>query len=211
MALAQSQLHVDHAGPKVEPLLPDCASGSFLVIWWTATPASTQTSMLKRPRRQETRQQLTPVSDSCCPSLLKQRSMEELSGKHLHPSALQLKQTPEAPREARQELDKLGPMSTNEKITAGALGLTVALWIFGSSVGINAVAAALVGKCCGLEGVERVLVLWMLGSSIGMNAAAAALVDELLGYGCWVERLTCEALIKTGSSMKARRGQQQRG
>eukprot|EP00891_Asterochloris_glomerata_P000415 jgi/Astpho2/415/Aster-03465 len=57
----------------------------------------------------------------------------------------ELKQTPEAPREARQELEKLGPMSTNEKITAGALGLTVALWIFGSSVGINAVAAALVG------------------------------------------------------------------
>ena len=71
--------------------------------------------------------------------------MGGLAGKHLHLSALQLKQTPEAPKEARQELDKLGPMSTNEKITAGALGLTVALWIFGSSVGINAVAAALVG------------------------------------------------------------------
>ena len=45
----------------------------------------------------------------------------------------------------REELDKLGPLSINEKITAGALGTTVLLWIFGQSLGINAVAAALLG------------------------------------------------------------------
>lgn len=57
----------------------------------------------------------------------------------------EVKDTPDAPAKAKEELKKLGPMSTDEKITAGALGLTVALWIFGGSMGINAVAAALTG------------------------------------------------------------------
>ena len=45
----------------------------------------------------------------------------------------------------REELKKLGPLSRDEKITAGALGLTVALWVFGGQLGIGAVAAALLG------------------------------------------------------------------
>ena len=46
---------------------------------------------------------------------------------------------------SREELKKLGPLSRNEKITAGALAVTVGLWIFGGQVGVNAVAAALLG------------------------------------------------------------------
>lgn len=57
----------------------------------------------------------------------------------------EVKSTPDAPAKAKEELAKLGPMSTDEKITAGAFAVTVALWIFGSAVGINSVAAALVG------------------------------------------------------------------
>lgn len=57
----------------------------------------------------------------------------------------EVKDTPDAPAKAKEELKKLGPMTTDEKITAGALGITVALWIFGAQVGINAVAAALTG------------------------------------------------------------------
>ena len=57
----------------------------------------------------------------------------------------QVKDTPDAPAKAREELRKLGPLSLDEKLTAGALGLTVALWIFGGALGINAVAAALLG------------------------------------------------------------------
>ena len=56
-----------------------------------------------------------------------------------------MKDTPDAPKEARKELEKLGPLSLDEKITAGAFAVTVGLWIFGGSVGINAVAAALLG------------------------------------------------------------------
>ena len=57
----------------------------------------------------------------------------------------EVKDSPEAPVKAREELEKLGPMSGDEKIMAAALIVTVGLWIFGSSIGVGAVAAALVG------------------------------------------------------------------
>jgi anion transporter len=57
----------------------------------------------------------------------------------------EVKDTPDAPAKAKEELAKLGPMSTDEKITAVALGGTVLLWIFGAGFGISAVAAALTG------------------------------------------------------------------
>ena len=56
-----------------------------------------------------------------------------------------MKDTPDAPKQAKKELEKLGPLSLDEKITAGAFAVTVGLWIFGGSFGINAVAAALLG------------------------------------------------------------------
>lgn len=55
------------------------------------------------------------------------------------------KNTPDAPKQARKELNQLGPLSTDEKITGFALLVTVGLWIFGNQLGINSVAAALVG------------------------------------------------------------------
>ena len=42
--------------------------------------------------------------------------------------------------QAKEELSKLGPMSTDEKITAFAFAITVGLWIVGGNFGINAVA-----------------------------------------------------------------------
>ena len=45
----------------------------------------------------------------------------------------------------REELNRLGPLSTDEKLTAGALLVTVGLWIFGGQLGIGSVAAALLG------------------------------------------------------------------
>lgn len=53
--------------------------------------------------------------------------------------------TPSPRLQAREELAKLGPMSTDEKLTAFAFAITVGLWIFGGSIGVNAVAAALTG------------------------------------------------------------------
>lgn len=57
----------------------------------------------------------------------------------------EVKTTPDAPVKAKEELEKLGPLSTDEKITAFAFLVTVSLWIVGSSIGVNNVAAALVG------------------------------------------------------------------
>ena len=36
--------------------------------------------------------------------------------------------TPDAPIKAKEELANLGPLSTDEKITAGAFAITVSLW-----------------------------------------------------------------------------------
>jgi di/tricarboxylate transporter len=55
------------------------------------------------------------------------------------------KDTPDAPQAAKKELEKLGPMSRDEKITALAFAITVGLWIGGASLGVNSVAAATVG------------------------------------------------------------------
>mmetsp|Transcript_18497 Transcript_18497/g.51906 ORF Transcript_18497/g.51906 Transcript_18497/m.51906 type:complete len:564 (-) Transcript_18497:806-2497(-) len=57
----------------------------------------------------------------------------------------ELKDTPDAPETAKKQLEKCGPLSRNEKITAGAFAITVALWIGGGAIGVNAVAAATVG------------------------------------------------------------------
>lgn len=57
----------------------------------------------------------------------------------------EMKDTPDAPKSAKKELEKLGPLSLDEKITSGAFAVTVGLWIFGASIGVNAVAAALLG------------------------------------------------------------------
>jgi len=57
----------------------------------------------------------------------------------------EVKESPEAPAKAKEELANLGPMSMDEKIMAGALVITVGLWIFGSSIGVGSVAAALTG------------------------------------------------------------------
>jgi len=59
--------------------------------------------------------------------------------------AVETKDTPDAPAAAKKELDKLGPMSRDEKITAVAFLITVGLWIGGASLGVNSVAAATVG------------------------------------------------------------------
>jgi len=57
----------------------------------------------------------------------------------------EIKDSPAAPAKAKEELAKLGSMSQDEVIMGGALVLTVGLWIFGSAVGVGAVAAALIG------------------------------------------------------------------
>ncbi|CAK7331022.1 unnamed protein product [Dovyalis caffra] len=56
-----------------------------------------------------------------------------------------VKSSPDAPKLARERLEKMGPMTTNEIIMAGTLFLTVGLWIFGGMLNVDAVTAAILG------------------------------------------------------------------
>lgn len=57
----------------------------------------------------------------------------------------EIKDSPQAPAKAREELAKLGPMSGDEKIMSAALLVTVVLWVAGGALGVSSVTAALVG------------------------------------------------------------------
>ncbi len=57
----------------------------------------------------------------------------------------EIKETPEATKMAKLELDKMGAMKGQEWIMLGAFALLLVLWIFGEQLGIHSTTAALVG------------------------------------------------------------------
>ncbi|PQP97672.1 dicarboxylate transporter 1 chloroplastic [Prunus yedoensis var. nudiflora] len=57
----------------------------------------------------------------------------------------EVKSSPDAPKLARERLEKMGPLSNKEIIMAGTLLLTVGLWIFGGVLNVDAVTAAILG------------------------------------------------------------------
>ena len=59
----------------------------------------------------------------------------------------ELKDTPEAPVEAKLKLEELGPMTTGEQVMLGTMAVAVVLWMVGPSIGISAVLAAMLGLC----------------------------------------------------------------
>lgn len=99
----------------------------------------------------------------------------------------EVKDSPEAPKLANEKLALLGPMSGDEKIMAGSLLVTVALWIFGAQIGVGGVASAIVGlsallitgviswKECLAEGPAWDTLTWF--------AALIAMADYLNKYG----------------------------
>jgi divalent anion:Na+ symporter, DASS family len=56
-----------------------------------------------------------------------------------------LKETPEAPAQARQQLKDLGPMHRPEWIMLGTFALLLVLWVLGAALDVNATAAAFLG------------------------------------------------------------------
>ncbi|CAJ1933212.1 unnamed protein product [Sphenostylis stenocarpa] len=98
-----------------------------------------------------------------------------------------LKSSPDAPKLAREKLEKMGPMTTNEKIMTATLFLTVGLWVFGGLLNIDAVSAAILGlsvllvtgvvtwKECLAEGVAWDTLTWF--------AALIAMAGYLNKYG----------------------------
>eukprot|EP00891_Asterochloris_glomerata_P005359 jgi/Astpho2/5359/Aster-05904 len=57
----------------------------------------------------------------------------------------EIKDTPEAPKEAARRLDKMGGMTRDEKIMLGTMGLAVVLWVLGDAIGVSSVVAAMLG------------------------------------------------------------------
>jgi DASS family divalent anion:Na+ symporter len=57
----------------------------------------------------------------------------------------EIKNTPEASEISSAHLQQMGPLKQGEKIMIGVFFLLLGLWIFGSSIGIDATAAAFVG------------------------------------------------------------------
>ncbi|OVA19423.1 Sodium/sulfate symporter [Macleaya cordata] len=98
-----------------------------------------------------------------------------------------VKSSPDAPKLAREKLEKMGPMSKNEIIMAATLLLTVGLWIFGGMLNVDAVTAAILGlsvllitgvvtwKECLSEGVAWDTLTWF--------AALIAMAGYLNKYG----------------------------
>lgn len=56
-----------------------------------------------------------------------------------------VKQTPEAPAEARRDLAAMGPMSRDEKVMTATFVLLLGLWSLGDRLDINSTASAFVG------------------------------------------------------------------
>lgn len=56
-----------------------------------------------------------------------------------------LKETPEAPAQARAQLKDLGPMGRPEWIMLGTFALLLVLWVLGTTLDVNATAAAFLG------------------------------------------------------------------
>ncbi len=63
----------------------------------------------------------------------------------------EIKDTPEAPKEAARRLDKMGGMTRDEKIMLGTMGLAVVLWVLGDAIGVSSVVAAMLGECLFIE------------------------------------------------------------
>lgn len=57
----------------------------------------------------------------------------------------ELKETPEAPIAAAKALKELGPMRGAEAKMCFGLGITVSLWVLGSTLGVSAAVAAMIG------------------------------------------------------------------
>ncbi|XP_042511130.1 dicarboxylate transporter 1, chloroplastic-like [Macadamia integrifolia] len=120
-----------------------------------------------------------------------------------------VKSSPDAPKLAREKLEKMGPMTKNEIIMTVTLLLTVGLWIFGGVLGVDAVTAAILGlsvllitgvvtwKECLAEGVAWDTLTWF--------AALIAMAGYLNKYGLfsWFSQTVVKFVGGLGLSWQA--------
>jgi DASS family divalent anion:Na+ symporter len=57
----------------------------------------------------------------------------------------EVKDTPEAPKQAEEKLQQMGPMSRDERIMSATMMGAVVLWVLGDQLQIPAVTAAMLG------------------------------------------------------------------
>ena len=99
----------------------------------------------------------------------------------------EIKESPNAPEQAKAELAKMGKMSGDEKIVAATLVLTVGLWIFGSQFGIGSVCAAIIGlsilMITGVVGWKECLAQGVAWDTLTWFAALIAMADHLNKFG----------------------------
>ena len=59
----------------------------------------------------------------------------------------EIKDTPEAPKQAEEKLKKMGGLTRDETIMSATMLFAVVLWILGDTLGVPAVVAAMLGLC----------------------------------------------------------------
>ncbi|MFQ3639028.1 MAG: DASS family sodium-coupled anion symporter [Chloracidobacterium sp.] len=112
----------------------------------------------------------------------------------------EITQTPDAPRLAQSELDRLGPLSSAEQVLAGVFALVIALWLTPAIPGVAGMLRAV-----GLEGLLNYAVVALIG--VGALLLTGVLTwedvtgerfawDVFLWYGGLVR--LAEALGETG-------------
>lgn len=96
-----------------------------------------------------------------------------------------VKETPEAPRMAREKLAEMGAMTTQEWMMVSVFSMVLGLWIAGPMIGIGSTLAVMIG-----------LVLLMAGGVLSWN-------DCLEEKTAWNTLIWLSGLIAMGSQLKA--------
>ena len=131
----------------------------------------------------------------------------------------QIKQTPQAPQKAKEELEKMGNVSKNEWIMGGTFIVMLTLWVFSSTLHIEKTAVAFLGlgflmlsniftlKDLKQEGVALETLLWFgtlytisvylnkFGFMSYLGEHIAAMVVGLSAGGVYVALVVCYVLI----------------
>jgi len=95
----------------------------------------------------------------------------------------EIKSTPEAPKIARGELQKMGPLKSSERIMLGTFLVVLLLWIFGRALGVHSATTALVGL------------------SILLVSGALTWDDVLEEKGAWNTLIWMAALVMMASKL----------
>jgi len=98
-----------------------------------------------------------------------------------------VKSSPDAPKLAKEKLEKMGPMTQNEIIMSATLLGTVGLWIFGGMLKVDAVTAAILGLsvllCTGVVTWKECLAESVAWDTLTWFAALIAMAGYLNKYG----------------------------